>query len=232
MIPKKIHYCWFGGNPLPKKAQSCVASWRRFCPEYEIIEWNEENFDVRQNPYTAYTYDNKKFAFLSDFARLQIILREGGLYFDVDVELLRPVDELLVHPAFFGFETSEYIATGLGFGAEAGNHVVAAMLREYDGLLDGEHGTKGCPILNTSALTRLGLIPNGERQSVCSAVIYPVQFFNPYDDSTGRLNKTSDTFSIHWYAKSWMPQGLILRSALSRPFHRIFGKDCFKWLKR
>ena len=114
MIPKKIHYCWFGKNELPTKAKKCIASWKKYCPDYEIVEWNEDNYDVHQNAYTTYTYDNKKFAFLSDYARLQIILREGGIYFDVDVEVVRSLDELLRYPAFFGFETEEYVNTGVG----------------------------------------------------------------------------------------------------------------------
>lgn len=101
MIPKKIHYCWFGGNELPQKAKKCIESWKRNCTDFEIIEWNEDNFDVYQNPYTTYTYENKKYAFLSDYARLLIIYREGGFYFDVDVEIVRPIDELVNHVAFW-----------------------------------------------------------------------------------------------------------------------------------
>ena len=190
MIPKKIHYCWFGKNRLPDKAVKCINSWKKYCPDYEIIEWNEGNFDVRQNGYTEFTYDNRKFAFLSDYARLQIVLKEGGLYFDVDVEIIRPLDELLVHKAFFGFETEEYVNTGVGFGAEANNLIVAGMLREYDILLDGKHGTIGCPLLNTQALMKYGLKQNGMKQTIDGAMIYPIQYFNPYDDPTGILNTT------------------------------------------
>ena len=193
MIPKKIHYCWFGKNRLPDKAVKCINSWKKYCPDYEIIEWNEDNFDVRQNGYTEFTYDNRKFAFLSDYARLQIVLKEGGLYFDVDVEIIRPLDELLVHKAFFGFETEEYVNTGVGFGAEANNLIVAGMLREYDILLDGKHGTIGCPLLNTQALMKYGLKQNGMKQTIDGAMIYPIQYFNPYDDPTGILNTTEET---------------------------------------
>ena len=136
MIPKKIHYCWFGRKELPEKAKKCIASWKKYCPDFEIIEWNEDNIDVYQNPYTTYTYDNKRFAFLSDYLRLLIVYKEGGIYFDVDVEVVRPIDELLENQAFFGFETKDYINTGLGFGAEAGNAIVEAMIKEYDSLLD------------------------------------------------------------------------------------------------
>ena len=219
MIPKKIHYCWFGKNKLPDKA---------YCPDYEIIEWNEDNFDVRQNGYTEFTYDNRKFAFLSDYARLQIVLKEGGLYFDVDVEIIRPLDELLVHKAFFGFETEEYVNTGVGFGAEANNLIVAGMLREYDILLDGKHGTIGCPLLNTQALMKYGLKQNGMKQTIDGAMIYPIQYFNPYDDPTGILNTTEETVSIHWYAKSWMDKKTIIRSKLTKPIHRLLGTEFFK----
>lgn len=228
MIPKKIHYCWFGKKELPAKAIHCIESWRKHCSEYEIIEWNEDNYDVYQNPYTTYVYNSKKFAFLSDYARLQIILKEGGLYFDVDVEVVRSLDELLVHKAFFGFETKEYINTGVGFGAEADNPIVACMLREYDQLLDGMHGTIGCPILNTRALLNHGLKLNGEKQDIDGAAIYPIQYFNPYDDPTGVLNKTEETFSIHWYAKSWMNKITIMRSTLTKPIHRFLGTEFLK----
>jgi len=228
MIPRKIHYCWFGKNELPAKAVHCIDSWKKYCPEYEIIEWNEDNYDVYQNPYTAYVYDNKKYAFLSDYARLQIILKEGGLYFDVDVEIVRSLDELLVHKAFFGFETEEYVNTGVGFGAEANNAIVECMLSEYAQLLDGKHGTIGCPELNTKALLKYGLKQNGKKQTIDGAVIYPIQYFNPYDDPTGVLNRTKETFSIHWYAKSWMDKKTIIRSKITKPIHRLLGTDFLK----
>lgn len=228
MIPKKIHYCWFGRNELPAKAVQCIASWKKYCPDYQIIEWNEDNYDVYQNSYTLYAYQNQKFAFLSDYARLQIILQEGGFYFDVDVEVVRPLDELLEHKAFFGFETNEFVNTGLGFGAEAKNPVVASMLKEYDQLLDGKHGTIGCPILNTQALVKHGMEQNGMKQIVDGAVIYPIQYFNPYDDPTGRLHMMSDTYSIHWFAKSWMSKRSRIRSRCTRILHRTIGTEWFK----
>ena len=203
MIPKKIHYCWFGRGEKNEKAKKCIASWHRFCPDYEIIEWNEDNFDVNMNGYT------------------EMCIREGGLYFDLDVEIVRSMDTLLDNKAFFGFENRDYVATGLGFGTEAGNPAVRAMLAEYDELLDGKHGTVGCPILNTRALERCGLVKNGTLQDLGSAVIYPADYFNPYDDALGKLRRTKNTYSIHWYAKSWMSRRAILRSRLSKPWHRL-----------
>ena len=117
MIPKIIHYCWFGKKEKSSLAKKCIESWRKYCPDYEIIEWNEENFDLAQYPYIQWCYKNEKWAFLSDFARLLIIGQHGGIYFDTDVELLRNPDELLQYKAFYGFENKQYINTGEGFGS-------------------------------------------------------------------------------------------------------------------
>ena len=228
MIPKVIHYCWFGHGEKPELARKCIASWKKFCPDYEIIEWNEGNFDVKQNGYTQMCYEEKKYAFRSDYVRLLVVAEYGGIYFDTDVELLKSLDQLLDHEAFFGFETPEYVASGLGFGSIAHGTVIEAMLAEYEQLLDGQNGMIGCPRLNTAALVKLGLVQNGKIQTIHNAVIYPVSYFNPYESSTGRLIKTEDTISVHWYAATWMSKKQKLRSFISRPLHRIFGVDAFK----
>ena len=232
MIPKKIHYCWFGGNEKPEKAKKCIESWRKYCPDYEIIEWNEANFDVNQNGYTRMCIEEKKYAFLSDYARLVIIEEHGGVYFDTDVEVLRSIDDLLNHEAFFGFENDEYINTGVGFGAVAHHKSVGTLKKAYDSYLSGTKGTVTCPTLNTEALASAGLVKNGKHQNVLGAEIYPVEYFNPYDDTTGRMRKTKNTYSVHWYAKSWLDRKAIMRSKITKTFHRIFGVDCFEWLKR
>lgn len=133
-IPKVLHYCWFGGAPKPKNIQNCIRSWKKYCPDYEIIEWNEQNFDVSQSLYTRQAYDARRWAFVADYARLKILYEQGGIYMDTDVELLRPLDDLLAYPAFFGFQHNNEVATGLGFGAEARSPVVKALLDDYDGL--------------------------------------------------------------------------------------------------
>lgn len=235
MIPKKIHYCWFGGNEKPKAVEKCIASWRKYCPDYEIIEWNEDNFDVQQDPYIKYCYENKKWAFLSDLARLLVVYEHGGIYFDTDVELVRKPDFLLEYGAFYGFETPEYVATGLGFGAEAHHPTIQKMIEEYSKLEADQNGnfpTITCPNLNTRALVLFGLKKNGEKQLLGDVLILPIEYMNPYDDPKGVLNKTENTVSIHWYSKSWMSKKTILRSKLTKPFHRVFGNDCFRWLKK
>lgn len=228
MIPKIIHYCWFGRGEKPKLAKKCIASWRKYCPDYEIVEWNEDNFDIYMNGYTKMCYEQKYYAFLSDYVRLLVVAEYGGIYFDTDVELLKSPSMLLKNDGFFGFENSEYVNTGLGFGAIAHGEIVEAMLEEYEPLLDGTKGIIGCPILNTQALVKYGLEKNGKKQNVRNSIIYPEQAFNPYDSATGRLKKTTQTISIHWYAATWMSKKQRIRSMLSKPFHRIFGVEVFK----
>ena len=220
MIPKIIHYCWFGRAPLPDKAKKCIESWRKHCPDYMILEWNEDNFDIHQNGYTEMCCKEKKYAFLADYARLRIIENEGGFYFDVDVELVRSLDPLCSEHAFFAFETDRMIATGLGFGAEKHHPLVHFMLEQYAPLLDGKHGVIGCPQLNTQALLKCGLKPNGKRQTVQGAAVFPKAYFNPYEDATGRLYITDCTYTVHWYAKSWMNRrlSLIHISEPTRPY--------------
>ena len=200
--------------------------------DYEIIEWNEDNFDINQNEYTKMCYDQKKYAFLTDYVRLIVVQKYGGIYFDTDVEVVRNFDDLLDNIAFFGFETNEYVNTGLGFGAEKENEIVKQMIREYDRLLDGKNGMIGCPTLNTEALLKFGLVQNGEKQKVGNAIVFPQDYLNPYDDPTGKLSKTMNTYSIHWYGKSWLNKGTVFRSKLMKPIHRVFGANCFSFFRK
>lgn len=232
MIPKKIHYCWFGRNPKPKLAEKCIASWRKYCPDYEIIEWNEDNFDINMNGYTRMCYAQKKYAFLSDYVRLLVVAERGGIYFDTDVEVIKPIDTLLEHNAFYCFETNEYVASGLGFGSVAGGESICAMLAEYDFLLDGTEGTRGCPRLNTSALVQLGLKQNGSLQQVSDAVILTSDYMNPFNPATGVMRKTANTVSVHWYSAAWLSPWRRLRTRIMRPLHRIFGVDVFKRFRK
>ena len=232
VIPKKIHYCWFGRGKKPKLAKKCIASWKKYCPDYEIIEWNEDNFDINLNGYTKMCYEQKKYAFLTDYIRLLVVAEHGGIYFDTDVEVVRPIDELLDNSAFFCFENEKYVATGLGFGAEKRNPLIEEMSRAYSSLLDGQQGTIGCPILNTEALIKYGLQLNGQVQKIQGAKIFSKEYFNPFDSVTGELHKTENTYSVHWYSASWLSPTKRLTSKITRVFHRIFGPSCFAFLKK
>ena len=176
-IPKVLHYCWFGGAPKPKNIQNCIRSWKKYCPDYEIIEWNEQNFDVSQSLYTRQAYDARRWAFVADYARLKILYEQGGIYMDTDVELLRPLDDLLAYPAFFGFQHNNEVATGLGFGAEARSPVVKALLDDYDGLPfllpDGSCDLTPCPERNLPVFARFGIRADGTRQSTPTTSAWP-----------------------------------------------------------
>lgn len=243
MIPKKIHYCWFGRNPLPESAQKCIASWRKFFPDYEIIEWNEDNFDVNCIPYTAQAYEARKYAFVSDYARFKILYEQGGLYFDTDVEVIKSFDDIISSGAFMGFEVNPNpdrpygaVAPGLGIGAEAGMDVYRAVLDYYAQLSfiqpDGSYNMIDAVVnITTRELINAGLQNNGGIQTVSGITTYPSDYFNPLDDATGRLNKTENTRSIHWFTKSWLKVSP-WRQRLSRLFHRLFGVNTFTKIRK
>lgn len=149
MIEKTIHYCWFGNNPKSELVKKCIQSWEKYCPDYKIIEWNESNFDVNLCKYTKQAYDAKKWAFVSDVARLWIIYNEGGIYLDTDVELHNNLDDLLNYSAWFASDDVRYIATGLGFGAEPKNELVKKILEDY---YDREFNLSPCISLNTKVI--------------------------------------------------------------------------------
>lgn len=232
MIPKTIHYCWFGRNKKPKLVRECIESWKQFCPDYQIIEWNEDNFDVNLNGYTKMCHEQHRWAYLSDYVRLYVVAKCGGIYFDTDVEALRSFDEFLPLKAFFGFEIDSAIATGLGFGSEEEHPLIVQMLKEYDRLLDGEHGVEVCTKLNTDAVRKSGFQIDGSYQEKDGVVLLPAEYLNPMDSATGVMVKTNNTFSVHHYSMSALSKKEQVRTHITRVFHRYFGVDCFHFLKR
>ena len=229
MIPKIIHYCWFGGNEKSKLIKKCIASWKKYCPDYEIIEWNENNFDVNQCEYTKFAASHNLYAYLSDYVRLKAVYEYGGIYLDTDVELIKSLDKLLDNEAFIGFETPDYVTTGLGFGGEKHSKAVGMMLSEYDDMnpdvfkekYEKQGHLTGSPTMNTNALLPLGLKRNGESQSLQGCQVYSSDYFCPFDDYSGILTCTENTYSIHWYGKSPHGKYAYYRSKLSRIYHRI-----------
>lgn len=208
MIPKVIHYCWFGNKPIPKMAKKCLKSWKKYCPDYEIKLWNEDNFDLNCNQYVKEAYEAKKWAFVTDYARLYIVYHYGGIYLDTDVELIQSLDSLLNEQAF-GIEATpnKCIATGLGFGAEKGNSMVKEILDQYDGisfkLKDGEYDMTPCPDRNILAFEKYGYKYIDECQKINNALVLASEYLCPKDFKTGKLNKTEKTISIHHYDGSW-----------------------------
>ena len=227
MIPKTIHYCWFGRNPLPESARKCIASWRKFFPDYEIIEWNEDNFDVHAIPYTSQAYEARKYAFVSDYARFKILYEHGGIYFDTDVEVIRPFDDILARGAFMGFEidpksgdtSAGCVAPGLGLYKD-----ILSYYRTLNFVMpDGSYNITDAVVnITTRELVKAGLSCQTGIQHVADIFIYPAEYFNPFEDATGKLRTTVNTHSIHWYSKTWLNVSPV-RQYISRLAHRIFG---------
>lgn len=205
-IPKVIHYCWFGRNELPEIAIRCLESWKLFCPDYEIKLWNEDNYNIQKNSYMIEAYNAQKWAFVSDYARLDIVNTYGGIYLDIDCELIKSLDELLDYDAFFGFESKEYIATGLGFGSKKASQVLSSMLDQYLNvnfkIENGVYNTKTCPLYNTDALRGEGLVFNNTTQVINNVAYLSTEFLSPLDSETFELNITKNTISIHHFNAS------------------------------
>lgn len=207
MIPKKIHYCWFGGKELPEQAKRCIESWKKYCPDYEIIQWNENNYNINKNEYTKYTYENKKFAFLTDYVRLDVIYNEGGIYLDTDVELLKSLDDLLDCDGYIGMEEVGTINTGQGFGAIKGHPFIKEnknFYEENDFLYeDGTFKKVICVKVSTDILKRNGLEEINKKQNIYNMEIYPTEYFCPLKMGTNKLKVTPNTYSIHYFNASW-----------------------------
>ena len=206
MIPKVIHYCWFGRGEKPKLALKCIESWRKFLPDYEIKEWNEDNFDVNMIPYTAEAYKAKKYAFVSDYARMWVLYHYGGLDFDTDVEVVAPLDDIIAKGAFMGIESCDHkilnVSPGLGIGVEAKHIFYQEIMHRYE---QENLQCEGYIVPFTSkAMIEHGIKPINELQNVAGIWIYPQDFFNPYDYINDRLIKTNNTRTIHWYGASWL----------------------------
>lgn len=225
MIPKIIHYCWFGRGEKPELAKKCIASWRKSCPDFEIREWNEGNCDYLSIPFMAEAYAAKKYAFVSDVMRLIVLEQYGGVYFDTDVEVLRDISPLLDDEGFIGFENDQFVNSGQVMAAKAHHPVIRAMIEEYKKLhfanADGTATPVGCPRLNTDVMERFGLIRNGREQVVAGIHVYPADYFNPVDSTTGKLTKTENTYSIHWYSMSWLPKRVQMKAKLGRILRRV-----------
>ena len=217
MIPKVINYCWFGRNPLPESAIKCINSWKKFLPDYEIKEWNEDNFDVNIIPYTQEAYASKKYAFVSDYARFWILYNYGGLYFDTDVEIIKSIDDIVERGPFMGVEVeatsrgnTPLVAPGLGLGVNPGLGLYQEILDLYNDmhylLPNGMTSTETVVTITTELLCKKGLQNTPEVQCVDGVWIYPKEYFCPKSYDTGALNLTEKTYSIHQYTGSWLSE--------------------------
>lgn len=232
-IPKIIHYCWFGGNPLPPMALRCIESWKKYFPEYEIKQWDESNFDVNIIPYTQQAYAAKKYAFVSDYARFWILYKYGGLYFDTDVEVIKSMDDIINKGPFMGCEKSYTkgatpnklgVAPGLGLGVNPGLGLYKEILNLYSTLDYNSSNNKTVVSYTTELLCQKGLTNTPDIQAVEGVYIYPKDYFCPMDYKTGKLEKSENTRSIHHYSASWHGP----KEKLYECFSKMFGERAAK----
>lgn len=216
MIPKTIHYCWFGGKAIPSEYLNYIKSWRKFMPEYEIRCWDESNFDVNSIPFTKEAYSAGKFAYVSDYARLRVLYEHGGVYFDTDVEVIKPLDDILEHGGFMGFEKNSSakrgellnVAVGLGFAVEPHNTIIRKALDFYEShhfiYPDGHMEQITIVKIVTDILKRHGLSRSDIPTTIEGITIYPWDYFCPIEFLSSKIEITGNTRTIHHYSASWM----------------------------
>lgn len=237
-IPKIIHYCWFGPNNVPDKIQENIKTWKIECPDYEVKEWNEKTFDVHLNKYTENAYNNKEWAFLSDYVRLWVINKYGGIYLDTDVQIIKNLDFFLKHDMFTGLESSDSIATGLILGAKKNNSNIRNLLSIYENIGMKNDGSPFKRITNVKITTdyfkKMGFKYSNKLQIISNCYIYPTTYFCPQLPGTKKVKLTSNTYTIHYYSGSWLKyEGIVGQikyrgihyKMLIRKFLRVFLGD-------
>ena len=207
MIPKIIHYCWFGRNPLPELALKCIESWKKFLPAYEIKEWNEDNYNVHKIPYISEAYSAKKYAFVSDYARFDILYEYGGIYFDTDVEVIKDLSPIIEQGAFAGVECAGRLAAGLGIASPAAMEIFKEVLNSYADEhfinSDGSFNLKTVVTRVSDIFYKYGLVKEDKIQDVAGVRVYSAEYFCPKNFITGELKITDNSYTIHWYDGSW-----------------------------
>ena len=217
-IDKVIHYCWFGKAEIPEHLQKCIDSWKKYCPDYKIIRWDESNYDITKNKYMRDAYDTKMWGFASDYARLDIIYSCGGFYLDTDVELIKTLDILRGNSMYCGFESSHFVNFGLGYGATKGHRIIKKILEVYEELLfEMHHGLPAaCPIYQSKVLLDEGVRMNNTFQKFEDLTVYPSEVLAPVGPYGIGSGITENTVSIHHYDASWVADRLENREKLEK----------------
>ena len=227
IIPKKIHYMWFGNNKISDSLQYCINSWKKFCPDYEIIRWDESNYDIGKNPYMEQAYEKKMYGFIPDYARLDLLYHYGGIYLDTDVELIKNLDDMLYQEAFCCVEKWQTINFGGGSGSVKGNRAVGELLyaREKLSFIDenGSLNKNTCGYYDTKTLLKFGYKLSGTFQKVIDLNVYPYEYFHPYDYMSGRTDITEHTYGIHHFSGSWLDKAMKEANLkTSKEYERIY----------
>ena len=230
-IPKVIHYCWFGGKEKPTLINKCIKSWKEKLPGYEIVEWNEKNFDINMSEFSKKAYEDKKWAFVADYCRLWVLHNYGGIYLDTDVEVLKPIDDLLINKSFTGIEQDDQIAFGV-WGCTKGDKFLGKVLKYYNDLDYGKYKDELLKISIPVQITKLAK-ELGYKQKKNKVVyfyddiaVYPKDYFYPKRHSWEEAVITENTYSIHHYEGSWRNKRKILRSKIKN----LLVKN--RWLRK
>lgn len=224
-IPKKIHYCWFGKGELPTLAIKCINSWKKFCPDYEIILWDENSFDINSNTYVKEAYESKKYAFVTDYVRLYALYNFGGIYMDTDVEVIKNLDDFLQYDGFSGFETETTVPTGI-MASVKGTQLLYQLLEYYDNrhfVIDGEFDTTTNVEIITKIFIEKGLKANNSFQCIEGFSLFPKDFFCPKNYQDGQIYLTSNTVTIHHFSGSWQSRELKKATYLIRKYGKKIG---------
>ena len=228
-IAKIIHYCWFGDKQKSEFINKCISSWNNILEDYEIIEWNESNFNININNYVREAYEQKKYAFVSDYVRVYALYNYGGIYLDTDVEVFKKFDDLLENDSFWGFEEKDYIATST-IGAKKGNKLIKEFLDSYENRSflneDGSIDTLTNVTIVSEIISNLGIKLDGTFQKIDNlAVIYPQEYFSPYDYINCYSKKTNNTYTMHHFYKSWVPFSARLKAFAKKSLAKTFGGE-------
>lgn len=236
MIPKKIHYIWFGKGPKNKIFEKCYNSWKKFLPEYEIIEWNEDNFDLNSNEYIKEAYKVKKYAFVSDYVRLKVLYDHGGIYFDTDVEVLKKIPKDILSNGYFAKEIDTLISTGLGFCVPKHSKIIKYMLDDYEKIhfinKDGTYDLTPCPYRNTESLTKRNYKVTNNNEDLDGIKVYDRDYFCGYDIDNHRFIVSDKTYTVHHYDASWMNSKTRLKRKFKFIISALVGKKNYGYLRK
>jgi len=229
MIPKIIHYCWFGNKSKSKFILQCIASWKKFMPDYEILEWNESNIDLKSNSYLNQAYLSKKYAFVSDYVRLQVLYKLGGIYFDTDVEVIKSFDTFLSDNGFIGYESKDFLSTAV-IGAKKSSNWIKTIKDSYNSKnfikANGSFDEKPNVIIFTKYTSSFNKSMNYNPDHIIS--IYPIDYFSPKNFSTGILKISNNTYSIHHFNGSWLSKNIKNKIKIQHFFFKIIDLIKFK----
>lgn len=230
LIPAKIHYIWVGKKDIPYNLGRCIESWREYNPNYEIIRWDESNYDFFKHPYMKQAFECGAYGFVPDYARLDILYNEGGFYFDTDVVMKKSLDDLRYQEAFCGLEKWQIINFGGGSGAIKGHPMLKKFLDARKDILymdeNGKQNRNTCGFYDTQTALKEGYMLNGKTQNVQGLNIYAFDYFHPYDYMSGITNETDNTFSIHLFNGGWMDDNMKEQNRLAAVRYNELYEKC------